>query len=136
MRNQKGVQGVILVEAKAHPAEMESSCGAENPKSIEAIDRALALVQDHMRVAKRDWKTRYYQLANRLAFLYFLNNVVKVPTWLALLNFVGDTSHRPTTITAWADHYRQVFDWLGAESDSPLLDRMILLYPTAECGPG
>jgi hypothetical protein len=75
--------GVLLVEAKAHPGETESTCGATDPASIATIENALARVQSHMGVTPgvtpSDWMKSSYQLANRLALLYFLNEIARVP---------------------------------------------------------
>jgi hypothetical protein len=130
-----GATGILLVEAKAHPTETESTCGATSPASIEKIGTALAQVQAHMQIAAgvtpSDWMRGSYQLANRLAFLYFLNEVANVPTFLALVNFVDDQSHRPTELTEWRQHQQGVLRSLGIHSRCRMLDRLITLFPQA-----
>lgn len=76
-----------------------------------------------------DWTKRYYQLANRLAYLYLLNEEAKVPAWLALVNFVEDSSHKSTALQAWRSHYAEVFHWLGVSDRSALLEKVVLVYP-------
>jgi hypothetical protein len=129
LKGRAGEQGVLLVEAKAHLAEMESDCEAEDPASIAKIRTTLAAVQDYYRVGRRDWMTRYYQFGNRLAHLYLLNVKLGVPTWLALVNFVDDQTHVPTTVAEWAKHYAEVFQWAGLSPASPLLERVVMVYP-------
>jgi hypothetical protein len=123
--------GALLVEAKAHPGETVSHCGAKDPKSIALIDTAFGQVRNHMGAGASDWKQGGYQLANRLAYLYFLNEVVKVPTWLALVYFVNDTSYRPTSRTTWETHHQQQLAALGLRPGCPLWDRIIPVFVDA-----
>jgi hypothetical protein len=127
-------QGVLLVEAKAHPGETASHCGAAHPASLAQIDSAFARVQSFMEVEPRDWKRGYYQLANRLAFLYLLNEELRIPTWLALVHFVDDDSHRSTSIAEWRRAFAEPFHSLGLRPDCPLLDRVIPVWLPAQCG--
>lgn len=129
--NKAGDMGVLLVEAKAHPAETESSLMATAPASLDKINRALARTQGHMGVTQADWTQGAYQLANPLAFLYFMNELIGVPTYLALVNFVGDTSYKPTDLPDWHQHYWAVFERLGLRPSCRMLDRVIMIYPPA-----
>jgi hypothetical protein len=127
--------GVLLVEAKAHPGETVSACGATSPASLAKIEAAFALVQGFMRISHTvtpaDWMSGSYQLANRLAYLYFLNEIVRVPTFLALVNFVDDRTHRPTSVADWQQHQQSLFRSLGIHADCRMLDRVVTVYPTA-----
>lgn len=63
----------VLVEAKAHIGEIEQTCGAKSPESIEQINKALEETKIRFGVnTDSDWSKKYYQLANRLAFIHFL----------------------------------------------------------------
>lgn len=124
-------RGVLLVEAKAHPAESRSNCAARDPASIAQIDAALGKVQRFMGAEGADWKTGAYQLANRLAFLYLLNEELQIPTWLALVHFVEDRSHRPTSLSEWVRVAAEPFRTLGLRPDSPLLEKVILSFVPA-----
>ena len=42
-----------------------------------------------------------YQYANRLAHLYFVREVLRVPAWLVNLCFIGDRTTNPTTELEW-----------------------------------
>jgi hypothetical protein len=55
-----------------------------------------------------------------------------LPTWLVLMNFVDDTSHKPTELRQWRAHYQTLFARLGLASSAPLLDRVILVFPPAK----
>lgn len=122
--------GYLLVEAKAHPAETGSDCAA-GPDSLALIREALARTQGAMGVAPRDWTKGAYQLANRLAYLHFLNDIVGEPTWLALIGFVNDATHRPTSRSQWVKHQADLFHQLGLHPGCRLLDRVILVTPEA-----
>lgn len=111
---------VFLVEAKAHVAEMQSSCSASASPSIDAIDAALKVTKDRLGVhAGGDWKTGYYQLANRLAHLLFLQHA-GVDATLVLLGFTGKTEMpSPATPAAYEAAYAAAWQHLG-------LDRRLL----------
>jgi hypothetical protein len=97
-----GPSGVLLVEAKAHPAEMQSACGAKDKASIRKITAALDATKSWLKVpVSVDWFSQYYQAANRLAHLYFLREIARVPAWLANVYFVDDASHKATTRLEW-----------------------------------
>jgi hypothetical protein len=127
--------GVLLVEAKAHPGETRSSCGATAPESRQKIAAAFDQVQSHMGVPTGDWMSGHYQLANRLAYLYFLNEVAEVPAFLALVNFVDDASYRPTRLAEWRLHYQQLFADMGLRDGCRMLDRIITVFPQAPAAP-
>lgn len=120
---------VLLIEAKAHPGETRSNCGAKSPVSIERIRTRLAEVQAYMGLESADWMNGAYQLANRLAFLYFLHVQCGVPSFLVLINFVNDRSYRPTTQEKWSR-----YSWmnsLAVPKGCPLVDRVLTVYPEA-----
>lgn len=82
----------LLVEAKGHCGEIESSCGAKLEGGLrkiqEALDvtkRALGVPPDH------DWLTGCYQFCNRLAVLHFLETQ-GVAARLLFVYFTGDST--------------------------------------------
>jgi len=128
---------LYLVEAKAHLSEMECSCSAKNPDSIDLITRSMHEVQSkyYGKCAdfERYWMRTYYQLGNRLTFLRKLSeqpfgriNHVK----LVLLNFANDTSYIPTTGQEWQEHYEKVWDVMIGEKTAPK-DVIVIDYPVA-----
>jgi hypothetical protein len=98
----------ILVEAKARESELVSPpCGAKEEGGRSRIEQALCASRRHFGVADdRDWMGNYYQIANRLASLYFLTEIVKQPARVVFLYFTGDAfpdgSRCPATNAEWA----------------------------------
>ena len=72
----------LLVEAKAHTGEMVDSCtagerGAEKIReALQSTRMALEIDADDADVS-RAWMKRHYQFANRVAALFFLNDVAR-----------------------------------------------------------
>lgn len=88
-----GVAGdtVLLVEAKAHVGELASSCAARSGDSLERIASSLAVARKAFGAREdADWLAGYYQLANRLAHLWFLREH-GIDARLVLLQFTGET---------------------------------------------
>lgn len=122
-------EAILLIEAKAHPTESRSDCKASNSVSIERIQTRLSEVREYMGCSAGDWMNGSYQLANRLAYLYFLHVHCNVPTYLVLVNFVNDHSHRPTSLETWLK-----YPWRNALSvpdNARLADRVLTVYPEA-----
>ncbi len=94
--------GYFLIEAKANVPEIISDCGAKSSASVEKIEAALRRTQKWLKADSRlDWTKGFYQYANRLAHLYFLNEIVGARAYLINLYFVHDTTHIPTESEAW-----------------------------------
>lgn len=84
------VEEWLLVEAKAHLAELRSDCGATSLASRLEIERAFAETKKALSVPEeRDWLHGYYQFCNRVAALYFLNEH-NAPARLLSIYFLGD----------------------------------------------
>lgn len=132
VRGADAQSGVLLLEAKGYPEEALSTCGAKAVTSLSKIRQAIARTQAYMGVEPRDWLTPYYQLANRLAYLYFFNEVLRVPTWLVLANFVNDRTHKPTSLSTWRAYQPQLLRALGIGPGSRLLDRVIPIHPVCD----
>lgn len=123
----------FLLEAKSYIQEMTSKMQATDPRSIKLIRESLGQVKGYMGFSEdADWTKPYYQFCNRLALLYFLNIVIQKPSYLALVNFVDDsTTGKPTSADQWKSHYKVVFGHLGLTPKSELFDRIVSVYPTA-----
>lgn len=94
---------ILLVEAKAHVGEIASSCTAEAPSSVTLIEQSLNATKQALGAsAGADWMNGYYQLANRLAHLWFLRER-GVDARLVLLQFTGETG-MPTASSPAAYH--------------------------------
>jgi len=124
-----GAKACLLVEAKAYPEEANSDSSATAPESISTIKKAFSATQAYMGISQTDWTVGHYQLANRLAFLYFLCVEVEVPAWLVLVNFVNDTTHRPTDLPTWLEAYGRLFASLGVTPETKLMNRIVTLFP-------
>jgi hypothetical protein len=113
---------IILVEAKAHLAELVSSPCMAGPASLDRIKASLALVKASFGTSPHvDWTARYYQYANRLAHLYLLRQLNNVPAELVHLCFLNDLEmNGPTSAAQWHVAIDQVHDTLGI-TDHPLL---------------
>lgn len=119
----------VLFECKAnHPEFCSSVCGAKG-QGKKTIEKALAKVKRFLGV-HRDfhWLGTYYQYANRLACLYFLNVRANVPARLVLVYFLNDKfpdgRFCPPTEAAWRDLIRAAHLTLGLKEDHPLKDRV------------
>lgn len=123
----------LLVEAKAHVSEIESHCAA-SPKSRTLITRALSETREALGGGLgqgENWLTGYYQYANRLAVLHFLNRH-NVAARLLFLYFVGD--RRPDAFVCPKDEegWREALDRqdaaIGLPYDHGLADRVHKIF--------
>ncbi|HWF64698.1 MAG TPA: hypothetical protein VN685_08815, partial [Rhizomicrobium sp.] len=120
---------VLLVEAKAHVAELHSPASQAGAASLEKIKAALT--EAAMRFgapADASWHGKFYQLANRLAHLHWLRKH-GVAAWLILINFIGDKEMRgPETSSEWEAAYHEAFAALAIAVDPPLLAHVLHIY--------
>ena len=128
---EKGVHGVILLEAKSHFKELGNpayACGAKG-ESLENIKASLAIVKHALGVSEdSDWLGKYYQYANRLAHLLWLNEE-GVPTWMVFLYFIGDLEQRgPNTDVEWRHKLNEMRIELGLPEYHPLSDRIVNVF--------
>ena len=95
---------VFLVEAKSNIPELVSpASGAKSPTSIALIDDSLKEVQRFLRVNTGiDWTGKLYQYANRIAHLYLLRELNRIPAYLLFIYFIGDSDvDGPQTAEEW-----------------------------------
>ena len=116
---------IYLVEAKAHletnslKSELESDCGAENADSKKHIDEAFEKTREFFGIkAVNDWTKKYYQQANRLAFIYFLNEICGIKAELVNIFFINgyDTKENDYGVTSeaeWKAAIKDEYDYLG-----------------------
>jgi hypothetical protein len=107
----------LLVEAKAHIAELASS-------PTGATGASLTLIRSSLERTKRavgsrsasDWSDRFYQYTNRLAHLHFLRALNKIPAYLVCVYFLNaDDVAGPTTAEEWLGAIRLVHALLGID---------------------
>lgn len=91
---------IVIVEAKAHTEELKSNGTGAGEESKTKIQKALAATQAYFGAdTSKNWaKNEYYQIANRLAFVYFLNEKCGVKARLLNLYFLNgwDTADTET----------------------------------------
>ena len=128
---------LLLVEAKAHTAEMESACGA-GPVSIQKIKEAFERVKKGLDVnSGGDWTKGYYQAANRIATLYFLEQE-GIRTQLLFVYFCGDRFPRkecPVSEQEWKPAIEAQQRYLGLESQHGLSGRIHRLFLPVSSSP-
>lgn len=118
-----GVEGsnLILLEAKAHVDELNSSCTAKSAKSLKQINDALQATKRALGARPdADWLNGYYQLANRLAHLTFLRKQ-GANAWLVLLQFTGQTlMPSSATFEEYELAFQAALTHLGLDGDAPI----------------
>ncbi|RBP45215.1 hypothetical protein DES53_103213 [Roseimicrobium gellanilyticum] len=116
----------ILVEAKAYIEEMDSDSCKASPASLAKIQSALGATALHMGAKPKGDLTRsFYQMTNRLAHLYFLHHLNRIPAELWLVCFCNhpDASIR-TTKEEWLGAIRLLNSHLGLRSGAKLMNRV------------
>ena len=134
VERKNGERGVILAEAKANIPELGGpnyACGAENISSRNKIENSLVIVKQALGVKPdTDWMGDYYQYANRLAHLYFLYVICKVPTWLVYICFIGaKKAIVPSTEEDWAVPLANVQKALRLPESHRLSSRIVYIFP-------
>ncbi|RFB12738.1 hypothetical protein DZB84_18490 [Bacillus sp. HNG] len=134
VKGKNGQIGLLLVEAKAHLQEMQSKIQAGDISKVK-IEQTIEEVKTYVgsNAPLEIWLEQYYQLSNRLAYLHILNEKIGIPTWLILVNFADDHTHKPTQISAWIEHYRSVFSKMDISSSSAIFKQIITIYPVLDC---
>jgi hypothetical protein len=122
-------QDALLVEAKAHIAELFSTPSRARPASQVLIESSLNKTQAYLGARPRvPWTGVFYQLANRLAHLHFLREHGK-KAWLVLVNIVGDSEmNGPGCRSEWEAAYKVAWHVLGLRENHPLSRYVIHAY--------
>jgi hypothetical protein len=109
----------LLIEAKAHIAELLSSPTAASARSRKLVNESLHRVKAACGSrAAWDWSGLCYQYTNRLAHLYFLRNLNKVPAYLVFVYFMSATDvHGPATAEEWTGALRLMHAMLGVDEE-------------------
>lgn len=121
----------LLVEAKAHVAELISHRGASERGGLPMIRNALDITKRDIGASLvSDWLSPYYQYANRLAVLNFLLKH-GVTAKLVFIYFLSDTNPHgecPATEDAWLREIGKVHLHLGLEGDSDVEGRTHTIF--------
>ncbi len=107
--------GVVLVEAKSHEAELRSPPSKASYTSLQTIEAAFDKTKAALGVPPdAPWSQTYYQIANRLAMLYWLREVAGSQAWLFNVYFTGDafqtgsmTVVGPRDAAGWSQSIRE-----------------------------
>jgi hypothetical protein len=109
----------VLVEAKSRVQEVWGKDYGGTPRSLLRIQSSLARTKEWLGVSQdADWLGRLYQSANRLAYLYFLQEIGKADAFLANVYFTGDPRF-PTTRQEWDEAIRAINGQLGIAGPVP-----------------
>ncbi len=116
------VHGIwFFVEAKANEKEAYQKCEAKPDSSCKIIDAAFENTKKWLGIKNDiDWrKTDCYQLANRLAFMYFCNVICKIPAKLLYVGFInGYPCKNVTNEKQWKSIWEREFKTLGIGSEN------------------
>lgn len=111
--------GVLLVEAKSYPGEVEGNGCMASTVSRGVIERSLIATKLWLKAdPTTDWLGPLYQSANRLAHLYFMREIARVPTLLVNVYFLNDP-RTPTTLAQWKQSMADITLRLGLPSTPP-----------------
>ncbi len=124
------VDVVLLIEAKAHIGEMNSS--PMNRKTTKTVNQricALKKAAQHFGAKFNEfWTGSKYQTANRLAFAYFLSGVAKKPARVVYVLFTGDReiAHgKIATKEMWEKKFNSAIEDLGLPTDDSKCGRRV-----------
>lgn len=126
--------GAILVEAKSHLNETPKSdtSRAKDTTSIEKIDSAFNQARDFFGVpaSNTSWRKSHYQICNRLTHFYFMNEVLRVSTWLVWFFIINDPDWPRDGASAkeWKAYLENVYRDIGMPEEHRLKDRIITVY--------
>ncbi len=121
---------ILLVEAKAHIGELCSSPSQARALSLEKIQAALDEAASFIGAQPRaPWSSVFYQLANRIAHLYFLRKH-GIKAWLVLINFIGDSEmNGPFSEEELRAAYQIVWHVLGIPKRHALSAYIVDIFP-------
>jgi hypothetical protein len=129
---------LLLVEAKAEATEVSQNCGAKNPASIQMISDEFDTARENLDVQNPggDWMKEYYQFANRLAVLSFLDEH-NINAHLLFVYFCGDLRgacrNSPESAEEWQPILEAQHDHIGTIGNPELAARVHKLFlPVAE----
>ena len=112
---------VLLVEAKAYIEEGVDYRSHAESASLRLIRKSLAAAKSGFRAsANASWESPFYQYANRLAHLYFLNALNQQRAHLLFLHFADAPDvPEPCTVAQWEGADRLVKKCLGLPKENP-----------------
>lgn len=119
---------VLLVEAKAHKAEIREQGTDASGESKDRIDCSLKETQLFLDAdLSVDWSEYpFYQYANRLAHLYLLTELNGIDAYLLMIYFLNDCEMGgPNSPTIWRKAIQSFREEMGLPLNHRLSDRII-----------
>ena len=106
---------IFLVEAKSHVPEMLSPGTGAGAESLRKIKGSLNDTKAYLNSqSKHDWSSTFYQYTNRLAHLYLLRVLNRVPAYLVFVYFLNDNEmNGPKSIGEWSGALKLLHSFLG-----------------------
>lgn len=118
---------LLLVEAKAHIGELLSDSAASEAGGRSQTEKALAATKKALGVdPKASWLDKYYQQANRIAVVWFLNSN-DLPAHLLNIYFCGDNYSGktcPSEPSGWSKAIAAQEAHLGLPKQHPLVGQI------------
>lgn len=128
---------LILAEAKAHIDEAVDYRSKASPDSLRRIESRLDEAQSAFHASKDAcWRAPLYQMANRLAHLYYLAGINRKDAYLIFIDFAAapDVPH-PVSPDEWRGAVRLAHKCLGL-TDSTLARRVATIIVDLKNGNG
>jgi len=106
---------IFLVEAKSHVPEMLSPGTGAGAQSLRKIIGSLNETKAYLNSqSEHDWSSTFYQYTNRLAHLYLLRVLNRVPAYLVFVYFLNDNEmNGPKSIGEWSGALKLLHSFLG-----------------------
>lgn len=128
---------LILVEAKAHIDEAVDYRSKASPATLRKIEERLDEAKSAFRASKNAcWPTPFYQMANRLAHLYYLARINGKDAYLVFIYFANAPDvPEPASCEEWRGAVRLAYKCLGLK-DSRLTRRVTTIIVDLQNGNG
>jgi len=128
---------LILIEAKAHIDEAVVFRSKASPNSLSRIEKRLDEAKAAFHASKDScWHMPFYQMANRLAHLYYLAGINKKDAYLVFINFANAPDvPEPASFEEWRGAVRLAHRCLGLK-DSRLARRVTTIIVDLKNGKG
>lgn len=128
---------LILIEAKAHIGEIVDYRSKASPDALRRIKERLDEAKSAFRASKDScWHTPLYQMANRLAHLYYLAGINGKDAYLVFIDFANAPDvPEPASPEEWRGAVRLAYKCLGLK-DSKLARRVATIIVDLKNGNG
>jgi hypothetical protein len=121
--------GLLLAVAHVTPLELIERSGERDPRYLARLRPAVEEVEAFMAARGASWLAGPgAELALRLTLLYWLNQIAQVPTFLALVGFVGEPESGFAPLGEWRRELGTLLPGMGLTAGAPLLDRVALVW--------